>query len=103
MLHLNSYRLFNYLNKPKLETHTHTVALLLFTETVADPTPTLQGDNQDTLSGEGAYEVTTKDPFQDMTESVLTFEYEDTTHSQAVDEEESETFPITSKIILKCY
>uniref|UniRef100_A0A4W5QSF0 Secondary ossification center associated regulator of chondrocyte maturation n=1 Tax=Hucho hucho TaxID=62062 RepID=A0A4W5QSF0_9TELE len=72
-----------------------------FTETVADPTPTLQGDNQDTLSGEGAYEVTTKDPFQDMTESVLTFEYEDTTHSQAVEEEESVLGPgaITAIVI----
>ncbi|XP_029560496.1 protein SNORC [Salmo trutta] len=73
----------------------------LHSETVADPTPTLQGDNQDTLSGEGAYEVTTKDPFQDMTESVLTFEYEDTTHSQAVDEEESVLGPgaITAIVI----
>lgn len=55
-----------------------------------DPTPTLQGDNQDTLSGGGAYDVTTKDPFKDMTERVLTLEYEDTTHSQAMEEGETD-------------
>ncbi|XP_014046305.2 protein SNORC [Salmo salar] len=58
----------------------------IHSESVEDPTPTLQGDNQDTLSGGGAYDVTTKDPFKDMTERVLTLEYDDTTHSQAMEE-----------------
>ncbi|KAK6310578.1 hypothetical protein J4Q44_G00186330 [Coregonus suidteri] len=73
----------------------------LHSETVADPAPTLQGDNQDMLSGEGAYDVTTKDPFQDMTERVFTLEYEDTTHSQAMDEEENVLGPgaITAIVI----
>ncbi|CAB1317612.1 unnamed protein product [Coregonus sp. 'balchen'] len=61
---------------------------LVSSTTVDDPTPTLQGDNQDTLSGGGAYDVTTKDPFKDMTERVFTFAYEDTTHSQAMNEGE---------------
>ncbi|CAB1326063.1 unnamed protein product [Coregonus sp. 'balchen'] len=53
------------------------------------------------LSGEGAYDVTTKDPFQDMTERVFTLEYEDTTHSQAMDEEENVLGPgaITAIVI----
>lgn len=57
-------------------------------ETVGDPAPTLQGDNQDTVSGGGAYDVTTKDPFQDMTERSFTYDYEDTTHPQTMEEEE---------------
>ncbi|XP_021445299.1 protein SNORC-like [Oncorhynchus nerka] len=73
----------------------------IHSETVEDPTPTLQGDNQDTLSGGGTYDVTTKDPFKDMTERVLTFEYEDTTHSQVMDEEEGVLGPgaITAIVI----
>ncbi|XP_055739129.1 protein SNORC-like [Salvelinus fontinalis] len=73
----------------------------IHSETVEDPTPTLQGDNKDTLSGGGAYDVTTKDPFKDMTERVLTLEYEDTTHSQAMDEEEGVLGPgaITAIVI----
>ncbi|XP_071781205.1 protein SNORC [Centroberyx gerrardi] len=71
------------------------------TETVADPAPTLQGDNQDTVSGGGAYDVTTKDPFQDMTERSFTYDYEDSTHSQAMDEEEGVLGPgaITAIVI----
>ncbi|TKS79811.1 hypothetical protein D9C73_013958 [Collichthys lucidus] len=57
------------------------------TETVADPALTTR-DNQDTMSGEAPSDVTTKDPFQDMTEQAFTDDYEDTTHSQAMDEEE---------------
>ncbi|KAM6948316.1 uncharacterized protein snorc [Aplochiton taeniatus] len=69
-------------------------------ETVADPLPTLRGEYQDTLSGGGAYDVTTKDPFLDITERVP-FEYEDTTHSQAVDEDEGVLGPgaITAIVI----
>ncbi|TMS09799.1 G-protein coupled receptor 55 [Larimichthys crocea] len=58
------------------------------TETVADPASTTR-DNQDTMSGEAPSDVTTKDPFQDMTEQAFTDDYEDTTHSQAMDEEEA--------------
>lgn len=57
-------------------------------ETVADPA---SRDNQDTISGEPPSDVTTKDPFQDMTEQPFTYDYEDTTHSQAMDEEEGKT------------
>lgn len=56
-------------------------------ETVADPASTTR-DNQDTMSGEPPSDITTKDPFQDMTEQSFTYDYEDTTHSQAMDEEE---------------
>ena len=61
-----------------------------FTETVADPASTTR-DNQDTMSGEPPSDVTTKDPFQDMTEQSFTYDYEDTTHSQGIDEEEGKT------------
>ena len=40
------------------------------------------------MSGDPPSDVTTKDPFQDMTEQPFTFDYEDATHSQAMDEEE---------------
>lgn len=58
-------------------------------ETVSDSASTTR-DNQDTMSGEPPSDVTTKDPFQDMTEQSFTSDYEDTTHSQAMDEEEGE-------------
>ncbi|KAK9980145.1 hypothetical protein ABG768_013529 [Culter alburnus] len=58
---------------------------LVQTETVADSSPTLQNDNQDTLSGAGAIDVTTKVPYQDTTEN--TFDYEDSTHLVTLDEE----------------
>ncbi|XP_016114914.1 uncharacterized protein C2orf82 homolog [Sinocyclocheilus grahami] len=60
----------------------------LQSETVADSSPTLQNDNQDTLSGAGGYDVTTKVPFQDLTEKAFTFDYEDGTLSITLDEEE---------------
>ncbi|KAF7664869.1 hypothetical protein LDENG_00163200 [Lucifuga dentata] len=77
------------------------LAASVHTETVADPVPTLQGDNQDTLSGGGPYDVTTKDPFQDMTEQSFTFDYEDSTHTQTIDEEEGVLGPgaITAIVI----
>jgi len=40
------------------------------------------------MSGEPPGDVTTKDPLQAMTEPSFTFDYEDITHSQALDEEE---------------
>uniref|UniRef100_A0A8B9HTV2 Secondary ossification center associated regulator of chondrocyte maturation n=1 Tax=Astyanax mexicanus TaxID=7994 RepID=A0A8B9HTV2_ASTMX len=44
-------------------------------------------DNQDTLSGAGApNDITTKDPYQDVTQSTIT-EYEDSTDTAIVDEE----------------
>ncbi|RXN02947.1 putative protein C2orf82-like protein [Labeo rohita] len=46
-------------------------------ETVADSSPTLQNDNQDTLSGAGGLDVTTKVPFHDPTENAFTFDYEE--------------------------
>ncbi|XP_067220301.1 protein SNORC [Chanodichthys erythropterus] len=57
---------------------------LVQTETVADSSPTLQNDNQDTLSGAGAIDVTTKVPYQDTTENI---DYEDSTHLVTLDEE----------------
>ncbi|XP_026135836.1 protein SNORC-like [Carassius auratus] len=58
-------------------------------ETVADSSPTLQYDNQDTLSGAGSFDVTTKIPLQeDPTESTHTYDYEDGTYSITLDEEE---------------
>ncbi|XP_068594304.1 protein SNORC [Cebidichthys violaceus] len=67
-------------------------------ETVADSTTR---DNQDTMSGEPPSDVTTKDPFQATTERPFTFDYEDTTHSQALDEEEGVLGPgaITAIVI----
>ncbi|XP_035025218.1 protein SNORC [Hippoglossus stenolepis] len=70
------------------------------TETVADPASTTR-DNQDTMSGEPPSDVTTRDPFQDMTEQSFTNDYEDATHSQAMDEEEGVLGPgaITAIVI----
>ncbi|XP_056277666.1 protein SNORC [Pseudoliparis swirei] len=68
------------------------------TETEADSTTR---DNQDTMSGEPPGDVTTKDPLQAMTEPSFTFDYEDITHSQALDEEEGVLGPgaITAIVI----
>nr|XP_008292743.1 PREDICTED: uncharacterized protein C2orf82 homolog [Stegastes partitus] len=44
-------------------------------------------DNQDTMSGEPPSDVTTRVPFRDMTEQSFTYDYEDATHSNALDEE----------------
>lgn len=46
------------------------------------------------MSGEPPSDVTTKDPFQDMTEQPYTLDYEDATHPQAIDEEEGKTDPV---------
>ncbi|KAL0201629.1 hypothetical protein M9458_004816, partial [Cirrhinus mrigala] len=54
----------------------------------ADSSPTLQNDNQDTLSGAGGFDVTTKVPFQDPTENSYTYDYEDGTNTMTLDEEE---------------
>lgn len=59
-------------------------------ETVADPSPTLQSENQDTPSGEEPIDVTTKDPFQELTENSFTFDYEDMTHPTVMGEDEGE-------------
>ncbi|XP_023141509.2 protein SNORC [Amphiprion ocellaris] len=56
------------------------------TETVGDPASTAR-DNQDTMSGEPPSDVTTRVPFQDVTEQSFTYDYEDATHSHALDEE----------------
>ncbi|XP_034039700.1 protein SNORC isoform X2 [Thalassophryne amazonica] len=63
---------------------------LLVAFTHSGPAPTLQGDNQDTVSGGGPYDVTTKDPYQDMTQNSFTYDYEDTTHFHTLDEEGEE-------------
>ncbi|XP_034410974.1 uncharacterized protein snorc [Cyclopterus lumpus] len=67
-------------------------------ETAADSTTR---ENQDTMSGEAPGDVTTKDPLQAMTEPSFTFDYEDITHSQALDEEEGVLGPgaITAIVI----
>ncbi|XP_067308811.1 protein SNORC [Pseudorasbora parva] len=57
------------------------------TETVADSSATLQNDNQDTLSGAGAIDVTTKVPYQDLSENTITMDYDEMTHSPTLDEE----------------
>ncbi|XP_044076050.1 protein SNORC isoform X2 [Siniperca chuatsi] len=74
--------------------------MVAFVHTAADPASTTR-DNQDTMSGEPPSDVTTKDPFQDMTEQPFTFDYEDTTHSQPMDEEEGVLGPgaITAIVI----
>ncbi|XP_018979177.1 protein SNORC-like [Cyprinus carpio] len=56
-------------------------------ETVDDSSPTLQNDNQDTLSGAGGFDVTTKVPLQDPKENTFTSDY-DHTPSITLDEEE---------------
>ncbi|KAM9323679.1 protein SNORC [Pholidichthys leucotaenia] len=70
------------------------------TETVADPASPSR-DTQDTMSGEAPSDVTTKDPFPYMTEHSFTYDYEDTTHSQSLDEEEGVLGPgaITAIVI----
>lgn len=67
-------------------------------ETVADSTTR---DNQDTMSGEPPSDVTTKEPFQDMTEQSFTFDYEYTTHTEAMDKNEGVLGPgaITAIVI----
>ncbi|KAJ8367923.1 hypothetical protein SKAU_G00079510 [Synaphobranchus kaupii] len=71
------------------------------TETVADLSPTIQSENLDPSSGGGAYDVTTKDPFHDLTENAFTYGYEDATHSQPIDGEDGALGPgaITAIVI----
>lgn len=70
-------------------------------ETVGDTAPTLHGENQDTMSGDGAYDVTTKEPFADATDRCFTYDYEESTHSQTVDQVEGVLGPgaITAIVI----
>ncbi len=68
--------------------------VFLPSETVADSSPTPRNDNQDTLSGAGGFDVTTKVPFLDPTENFFTLDYEDGTHSITLDEEEGKVIPL---------
>uniref|UniRef100_A0AAY5JWJ9 Secondary ossification center associated regulator of chondrocyte maturation n=1 Tax=Esox lucius TaxID=8010 RepID=A0AAY5JWJ9_ESOLU len=77
------------------------VFILLF-NTVADPVPTLQGDNQDTMSGGGASDQTTKDPFHNEEKAyTITSDYDETTHTQTIDDVEGVLGPgaITAIVI----
>ncbi|KAK1168725.1 protein SNORC [Acipenser oxyrinchus oxyrinchus] len=56
-------------------------------ESPAGHAPTPQSDSLDTSSGGGAYEITTRGTFHELTHAPFTAEYEDTTHSQPVDKE----------------
>lgn len=56
---------------------------LLIAFTHADTVP----DHQDTASGEPPGDATTKSPIQQVTEQPFTFDYEDTTYSQDMEEE----------------
>ncbi|KAA0718651.1 ATP-dependent 6-phosphofructokinase, platelet type [Triplophysa tibetana] len=58
------------------------------TETVADSSPALQNDNQDTLSGGGAFEITTQRPVHHVTEYSVAFDYDDATPTLTPDGEE---------------
>ncbi|XP_076837117.1 protein SNORC [Brachyhypopomus gauderio] len=58
---------------------------LVRTETVAGSSPTLQSDNHDP-SGAGGFDLTTKEPFPEQTQSTYTIDYEDRTESRPVDE-----------------
>lgn len=71
------------------------------TETVDDSSPTLPNDNQDTLSGAGAFDITTKGPVHHLTENPITFDYEYSTSSLTLDEEEGVLGPgaITAIVI----
>ncbi|KAG7525161.1 SNORC protein [Solea senegalensis] len=70
----------------------------IHTDTVADTVLTTR-DNQDTMSGEPPSDVTTKDPFQDMTEQSFTIDY--ITHSLTIDEDKGVLGPgaITAIVI----
>ncbi|XP_009297124.1 protein SNORC [Danio rerio] len=56
---------------------------LVHTETVADSSPTFQKD--DTVSGDGSFDVTTK--AQELIESTVIADYEDSTHIITLEEE----------------
>uniref|UniRef100_A0A3Q3KAP5 Uncharacterized protein n=2 Tax=Monopterus albus TaxID=43700 RepID=A0A3Q3KAP5_MONAL len=67
---------------------------------MADPASPTR-DNQDTLSGEPPSDVTTKESSHDVTEQTFIYNYEDTTHPQAMDDEEGVLGPgaITAIVI----
>lgn len=67
-------------------------------ETVADSSPALQNDNQDTLSGGGALEITTQSPVHHVTENSVGFDYEDSTPTLTLAEDEGEVIPIHSHL-----
>ncbi|XP_056599305.1 protein SNORC [Triplophysa dalaica] len=71
------------------------------TETVADSSPALQNDNQDTLSGGGALEITTQSPVHHVTENSIGFDYEDSTPTLTLAEDEGVLGPgaITAIVI----
>lgn len=73
---------------------------LVNTETVADPALTSR-DSQDTSGDDLPSEVTTKDPFHEVTGEPVTYEYEDATHTQPLDKEEDALGPgaITAIVI----
>lgn len=73
--------------------------MFLSVETVADSSPALQNDNQDTLSGAGAFDITTKGPVHHLTENPVTFDYEDSTPSLALDEEEGKVLSTNTFIL----
>ncbi|XP_073720457.1 protein SNORC-like [Misgurnus anguillicaudatus] len=73
-------------------------------QTVADLSPALHNDNQDTLSGAGDYDITTKNPVHHLTENpILKFtpDYVDSTNTVTVNEEEGVLGPgaITAIVI----
>lgn len=55
---------------------------------VLSPCAETVSDNQDTMSGEPPGDVSTKAPFHEVTEQPFTFDYEDATYSQDMDEVE---------------
>lgn len=59
-------------------------------------TVTISRDTQDTISGEPPGDIITKDPFQDMTGQPFTFDYTESTHVPASDEEGSENITVVS-------
>lgn len=73
---------------------------LVNTETVADPALTSR-DSQDTSGDDMPSDVTTKDPFHQATGEPVTYDYEDATHTQTLDEEEDALGPgaITAIVI----
>lgn len=63
---------------------------VLYQQLIPVPSPCAEtvSDNQDTLSGEPPGDITTKAPFHEVTEQPFTFDYEDATYSQDMDEVE---------------
>lgn len=80
-------------NAPKVDAELHSGVTVKWTYLSAE-TVTISRDNQDTISGEPPSDIITKDPFQDMTGQPFTFDYTDSTHVPASDEEGSRTILI---------